>query len=109
MIELNIDSFLRGKAVRNLSGHERGIAARNFYGLDELDSIDDEVVFTISDDIDGIANSFFQGMFAKSIRELSNDHDFLDHYKFRANSSVVRQIETGIRRINTIRGSAFAH
>ena len=109
MIELNIDSFLKGKPVRNLSGHERGVAAREFYGLDELDTVDEEIIFIISPDVDAIASSFFQGMFSKSVHELLGDEGFLNHYKYRANPSVFHQIEQGIRRIITKRGSAFAH
>ena len=109
MRELNIESFLMGKAVRNLSGHERGVAAREFFGLDKLDAKKESVSFVISPDIDAIASSFFQGMFAKSVRNFSTDEEFLEHYRFRANPTVFRQIEQGIRRIRTKRGSAFAH
>ncbi len=109
MVELNIDSFLRGKNVRNLSGHERGVVAREFYGLDDLDTADEEITFVISNDVDAIASSFFQGMFSKSVREFPTDEEFLSHYKFLASPSVFRQIEQGIKRIRTKRGSAFAH
>lgn len=109
MIELNIDSFLRGKSVRNLSGHERGVVAREFYGLDDLDAVDEVITFVISSEVDAIASSFFQGMFSKSVREFSTDEEFLSHYKFLASPNVFSQIEQGIRRIRTKRGSAFAH
>lgn len=109
MIELNIDSFLGGKSVRNLSGHERGVVARQFYGLDELDVAAEPVLFIIPAEVDAIASSFFQGMFSKSVRGFSSDDEFLTHYKFQANPTVYRQIEQGLRRIRTKRGSAFAH
>ena len=109
MSELNIESFLKGKAVRNLSGHERGVAAREFFGLDKLDARKERVLFVIPPDVDAIASSFFQGMFSKSVRNFSTDKEFLEHYRFQANPTVYRQIEQGIRRIRTKRGSAFAH
>lgn len=109
MTEINLDSFLKDKPVRNLSGHERGLAAREFFQLDELDTLDGEIIITISPEIDAIASSFFQGMFAKSIQALQGGDYFLRHYKFRASPSVFNQIEQGIRRVLTKRGSAFAH
>lgn len=108
MIELSIDSFLQGKGVRNLSGHERGVAARDFFDLDELDTAEDEIVIVVPPSIDAIASSFFQGMFANSVREFESDEEFLEHYRFKASPSVFRQIEQGIRRIRTKRRSAFA-
>lgn len=107
MIELNIDSFLHGKSVRNLSGHERGVVAREFYGLDELDNADEGVLFIIPSKVDAIASSFFQGMFSRSVKGFSSDEEFLKHYQFQANPTVYRQIEQGIKRIRTKRGSAF--
>lgn len=109
MIELNIDSFLQGRQVRNLSGHERGLAAREFFKLDELDDIDEKIILIIPADIDAIASSFFQGMFANSVREFQSDEEFMKHYNFVANPSVYRQIEQGIKRVRTKRGSAFSH
>ena len=109
MIELNIDSFLHGKSVRNLSDHERGVVAREFYGLDELDGAEEGVLFFIPSEVDAIANSFFQGMFSKSVRGFDSDEEFLKHYNFQANQTVFHQIEQGLRRIRTKRGSAFAH
>ena len=109
MTELNIESFLSGKAVRNLSGHERGVKARDYFNLDKLDVEEKGVLFVIPSNIDAIASSFFQGMFSKSVRRFSTDKDFLEHYKFQANPTVYRQIEQGIKRIRTKRGSAFAH
>ena len=109
MKELNIVSFLKGKAIRNLSGHERGLEAREFFDLDELDAEEDGVLIIVPPEVDAIASSFFQGLFSKSLRGFSDDDEFLEHYKFQASPTVYRQIEQGIRRIRTKRDSAFAH
>lgn len=109
MLELNIDSFLQGKPVRNLSGHERGERARQFYQLDELDRQDGEILFIIPEEVDAIATSFFLGMFAESVKEFQTNEEFFDHYKFKASPEVFRQILQGIKRVRAKRGSAFSH
>lgn len=91
--------------VHSLSGQERGLAARQFFKLDELDELSDSVTIDVPDDLDAISPSFFQGMFSKSLIDaFHRDADrFLEHYRFRAQTHVLAQIQRGIRAVLTRR------
>lgn len=101
----------RGR-VHSLSGQERGLEARNFYRLDELDQVEGVVVVNVPDDLDAISPSFFQGMFAKSLLgAFDRDADrFLRHYSFKAPTHVLTQVQRGIAAVLTRRpGQPLAH
>ena len=57
---INLDSLTDGGRVRNLTGHERGLAARRDFELSKLDQADGVVEVHVSDDIDAITVSFFK-------------------------------------------------
>jgi len=98
--DLVIDlKFLTKGEVRVLIGRERGIAARRHFELDELDHQQDTVTVLIPDNLNSISPSFFQGMFAKSVRFFKDQESFLRHYKFDATVSAWRDILIGIRDI----------
>lgn len=107
-MSINFAEISKGR-VRNVSGHERGVAARKQFNLDSLDFADQTVEVFVPDELDAIATSFFQGMFAKSVENLGSDVRFLQHYRFNASPVIMDQIIRGLRRVNTIRGSAFFH
>lgn len=99
---------LVGDRARNISGHERGVMAREKYNLDEIDSRRDTVEIMVPEHIDAIAPSFFQGMFSKSVRQYQTKERFLEHYHFIASPVVMEQIIRGINRSMTKRdGAAF--
>lgn len=102
MSEIKLDELTKGE-VRNLSGQERGVEARAMFNLDELDSSNDEVKVIVPDDLDAIASSFFQGMFASSVRNLGGGESFLRHYRFNASPEVMLQVMRGIERVETDR------
>ncbi|MBO3760403.1 hypothetical protein [Ciceribacter sp. L1K22] len=83
--------------VHNLSGHDRGLAARKKFKLEELDKAGDQVVVSIPDFVYSVTPSFFQGMFAESVRLFGNREKFLSRYQFRADPVVLEQIDNGIR------------
>ncbi|MEB3420225.1 hypothetical protein ACFSDD_10865 [Salipiger marinus] len=96
--------------VRSISGHERGLEARRRFKLDDLDDCGGSVSVLVPDNIEAIATSFFQGMFAKSVRRLGSKEKFLDHYHFVAHPFVVEQILRSVDRSLTRRsGAAFDH
>jgi hypothetical protein len=112
MIESMMINFreLVGDRARNVSGHERGVEARAKYNLDSADSREAVVDVIIPDEIDAVASSFFQGMFAQSVRYYKSQENFLRHYRFTASPVVMEQILRGIDRSLTQRaGSAFMH
>lgn len=108
MMTIDLNTLTKGR-VRNLSGHERGQAARAMYDLDTLDDLDVSVKILVPDDLDAIATSFFQGMFARSVRHFENDLDFLQHYQFIVRPEILEHIKRGIARVRTRRNDAFSH
>lgn len=103
MTEISLNEVAGGGRTRNLSGKERGIAARKMLKLDEYDAAPGEVVVMVPDYVDTISPSFFQGMFSQSIRTLSGKDSFLKKYRFEANDSIKRWIEIGIRNASSSR------
>ena len=85
-----------GGRVRNLSGHDKGQAARARYDLDALDAGSAPVEIRVPAEIYAISGSFVQGMFAQSLVTLGSKEAFFAHYKFDADSDVLRQIERGL-------------
>ena len=77
-------SRLTNGEVLNLAGHDRGVAARDLFELSRLDEIQDEVIVEIPSEFRGLSSSFFQGMFAESVRKFASAHEFFEHYKFAA-------------------------
>ncbi|WP_425410837.1 hypothetical protein [Hyphococcus sp.] len=106
MKEIELIKLTKGE-VRNLTGQERGVAARKFFNLDEIDEAGEPVRVVVPDDLDAITTSFFQGMFSSSVRSANSAEAFLDRYRFEARSSIMEQVVRGINRILTPRGSAL--
>lgn len=104
MNTIDLNDLTDGRA-QNLSGHERGAQAREAFGLDALDE-NGIVDVIVPDELYAIAPSFFQGMFAQSVKHLGSEGAFLGHYHFSAKASVMTQIHRGIRASLT-RGSAL--
>lgn len=93
--------------VRNLTGQDRGVAARELFGLDALDEQATEITVIIPTDLDAITTSFFQGMFAASVRSAKTAEAFLAKYRFDATPSIMEQVIRGIERILAPRGTAL--
>jgi hypothetical protein len=105
---INLGELTRGGEVRNLSGQERGVAARRHFGLEVLDHSDDPVQVFVPAGITTVTTSFFQGMFAESVRALGGRDGFLAHYRFDASPIVLRQLDRGIQNVTTRRGEVLA-
>ena len=105
MATIDLNELTRGK-VRNLTGHERGLAARAKFDLDKFDAARETVDVDVPDELEGITTSFFQGMFASSVR--ASGSDFLNRYRFHASTAIMEQVLRGIDRVNTKRGMALA-
>lgn len=106
-MQISLNELTNNGEVRNLSGHERGSAARNRFHLGELDVIEEPVVVDVPAYIYTITPSFFQGMFAESVRRLGSRERFLRKYSFNADPIVLEQIEKGIRISLMDRGQLF--
>ncbi|MCY4261328.1 MAG: hypothetical protein OXC91_13830 [Rhodobacteraceae bacterium] len=105
MNKIDLDSVAGSGRTRNLSGKERGIAARKQLKLDAIDAQPGEVLVVVPDYVDTISPSFFQGLFSQSIRTLKGKDRFLIKYRFDANDSTQRWIEVGIRNACSSRGA----
>lgn len=104
-VVVNLDKLTRDGRVRNLSGKERGQAARAQLDLDTLDAQLDSVEIVVPDYIDTISPSYFQGLFSESISRLSGRTGFLGKYKFRASTQAMRWIDIGIRNATSSRSN----
>ena len=84
--------------VRSLSGHDRGLSARSFFNLDELDRSSEAVVVRAPTNLDALTPSFLQGLFAASLRRLG-EKQFYAHYHFELPSDLMSDIRVGVDRI----------
>jgi hypothetical protein len=94
--QIDLGTLTGGGKVRNLSGHDKGVAARQKFQLTELDLTDDPIEILVPDYMYAVSSSFVQGMFAESLSALGSRDAFFNHYRFNANSSMIRQIERGL-------------
>lgn len=83
--------------VSSLSGHPRGLAARDFFKLDELDKVPGVVSITAPASLVAITPSFVQGMFARSAHALG-EQGFFAHYKFDFPPHLLTDVRLGIQR-----------
>lgn len=84
--------------VSSLIGHERGLAARKLFDLDQLDRSGDVVVLAAPKSLEALTPSFVQGLFASSVHSLGEQR-FRSHYNFEGLSDDLREdINVGIRR-----------
>ena len=108
MREINLSELTGGGEVRNLSGHERGLAARAKFGMDNCDRATETVKIIVPSQIYTVAPSFFQGMFSNSVHHFGNRAAFFDHYSFDASPVVLRQVGRGVDALLTRRAEVEA-
>ena len=95
---IDLEDFTAGGKVRNLSGKDRGNAARQRFDLDRLDRGNGPVEVRIPDEVYAISTSFFCGMFGKSFSELGGREKLLEVYSFKIPDELWPQIEQGLER-----------
>ena len=95
MATIQLAELTRGE-VRNLSGQERGQAARAAFKVDDLDKSEEPVLVQVPAEVDTINPSFFRGMFALSLLTLGVA-GFTSHYVFDANPRVLEQVQQAIK------------
>lgn len=100
---LNFDEVAGGGKVTNLSGKERGIAARAEFKLDALDDVAGTIEIVVPEYVDTISPSYFQGLFSISILKLKGRENFLNKYHFQASPQVMEWVELGIRNATSSR------
>lgn len=83
-------------AVRSLNGQERGVAAREFFQVDQLDRAPEPVIVRVPNNLDSISPSFLRGMFALSIGALGTA-GFMSHYVFDAPVEILEQVDRAVK------------
>jgi len=85
MVKSSIDiNRLTDGRVLNLAGHDRGLAARDSFDLARLDKESEAIAVHFPDGFRQLSSSFFQGMFADSVRQSGSVKAFFEHYRFDA-------------------------
>lgn len=102
MIDLN--RLTEDGRIHNLSGHDRGLAAREEFKLDKFDDAGARVDIVVPDHIYAVSPSFVQGLLAASMQRAGLDRTvFFSRYQFVASDLIKRQFERGISAILTNR------
>lgn len=70
--------------VLNLAGHERGLAARDRFHMEQLDQETEPVEVRFPAHFRQVSSSFFQGMFSASVQRFGSVEAFFEHYHFDA-------------------------
>jgi hypothetical protein len=83
MAVIDIMEITHGE-VLNLAGHDRGLAARARFQVPELDTLQETVEVRFPEEFRQVSSSFFQGMFADSVRRFATVGEFFSHYRFNA-------------------------
>ncbi len=94
---IDLTSFTRGGTLQNLSGKDRGLAARKEFKLDSHDETRDPVKVRIPGNVYAISTSFFCGMFGDSYKKLG-DAGLREVYSFEMPDVLRPQIEQGLER-----------
>ncbi|HEX7782134.1 MAG TPA: hypothetical protein VF509_04955 [Sphingobium sp.] len=101
---IDLEQLTGAGKVHNLSGRERGLAARELFQLDALDADPQPVDVLVPDYVYSLTPSFVQGFFGQSVQAFGNDPDrFKTHFRFRAPAIVMQQLERGLAAITTQR------
>ncbi len=95
---IDLEEFTAGGKVKNLSGKERGKAARKQFGLDRLDSEREPVEVKIPNSVYAISTSFFCGMFGESYTKLGGPEKLREVYRFHVPDGLQPQIQQGLER-----------
>lgn len=101
---IDLDRLTDNGRVHNLSGHDRGIAARQAFELDRYDEEAGIVEIVVPDHIYAVSPSFVQGLLSGSFRRVGFDKaTFFSRYTLVASDLVRRQFDRGISAILTNR------
>jgi hypothetical protein len=101
---IDLEGLTGAGKVHNLSGRQRGLAAREMFGLDHLDQLDEPVEVIVPSYVYSVTPSFVQGFFGESVKAFGNDTTrFKNHFHFTAPSIVLEQLDRGLAAIVTKR------
>ena len=97
MISLDLAERTHGGKIRNISGKKAGESAREYFRLDELDTVEHPIEVLVPKDVYNVSPSFFCGMFGKSFEQLG-ENKLLAHYQFKSVPEFIsKQIHFGVK------------
>lgn len=108
MKQIDLKEFTKGSG-RMLSGHERGLTAREFFKIDELESSGEPIKILAPDNLDAISPSFVQGLFHSSVTLQGGLDAFKSLYEIEASDIIQEDIFDGIRRLLLTRRGSITH
>lgn len=101
---IDLDVLTEGGKVHNLSGHDRGVAAREAFGLDQLDQQPSAIEIRVPDHIYAISPSFIQGLLATSVQKAGSSREgFFKRFSLNSSDLIKRQFDRGLNSILTNR------
>ncbi|HEV7287745.1 hypothetical protein [Sphingomonas sp.] len=101
---IDLDALTDNGKVHNLSGHDRGVAARVAFELDRHDAETGEVEIVVPEHIYAVSPSFVQGLLSGSFQKFGLDREkFFARYRLVATDLIKRQFDRGISAILTNR------
>lgn len=92
-------ALLTHNQVSMLTGHERGVQAREFYKLDELELSDEPLAISAPADLDTVTPSFVQGFLAKSVRNLGKERLYQKYDLNRLPGTLKEDFQIGVKRL----------
>ena len=94
---IDLERYTANGKIRNLSGKDRGLSARQEFGMDELDRGAETVDVRIPEYVYAVSTSFFCGMFGDSYEALGRE-GLLEKYRFQMPGELWSQIDQGLER-----------
>jgi hypothetical protein len=95
-------------SVHNLTGKDRGRAARDALELDWFEKQEGRIIIQVPSFLYAITDSFLLGLFSESIQRLGLE-GFSAKYCFEADATILAQIEKGLRRAAAPRPTLIPH
>lgn len=107
MKTIDLEELTGNGRVHNLSGRSRGLSAREYFGLDEVDRAGGEAEVIVPSHVYSLTPSFVQGLLGQSVRSSGNDlESFRGRFRFVAPAVVLAQLERGLSAIMTERDAS---
>jgi hypothetical protein len=94
--KIDLGETAKDGKVHNLAGKERGISARSYFKLDQLEQEATTIDVIVPEYLDTVSTSYFLGLFSPSVKHMGIE-GFKKKYKFIADDVLLTQINHGIR------------
>lgn len=101
MQHINLTEYAPVGKAESLNEKERGLDARVFFKLDELDQNREPVIVNFPEQAYSVTTSFFCGLFGESYLEFGSAEKFFEHYRLQANEPMWTTIEEGMKRFRS--------